>query len=185
MAGPISGVVDGREQTVPRLKYAVRLFRLLFVLAIVGAGSLAVLFIFLDRLNENPRRVTEKPEPTPVAKDTVKRWSYSDLPERWPETPNRKMAAEGEELFRTRGCRVCHTVGEGDLVGPDLREVPIKRDYRWALLMLLRPDSMQRHDPLARKLLKKYGVQMPDQRLNLHEAEALLHYILQKSAEER
>lgn len=183
MDGPRSCVVGGQRQAVSRLEYVVRLLRLVVALVIVGGGALAVLYIFLERLNENPRKTVVESEPTPVVEDTVERWTYADLPERWPETPDPKMVAEGEELFRTRGCRVCHTIGEGDLVGPDLKEVPGKRDYRWALLMLLRPDSMQKDDPLARKLLKRYGVQMPDQRLTLHEAEAILHYVLHKSTE--
>ncbi len=154
-------------------------------LVLVGGGAIAILFVFLEKLAENPRRVVEGSEPSSVVGDTVERWTYGDLPERWPRSPDPELVAEGEELFRTRGCRVCHTIGEGDLVGPDLKEVPQKRDYRWTLLMLLRPDSMQRYDSLARRLLKEYGVRMPDQRLSLHEAEAILHYILQRGTGDR
>ena len=143
---------------------------------------MGILYLFVEGLRRNPRTVREEVPATPTAErvDTSDRWTYEDLPKEWPEAPDTSLAREGEELFQTRGCRVCHTVGEGDLVGPDLKGIDRVRDYRWTLLMLLRPDSMQRYDPVARDLLKRYGVQMPDQRLTLREAEAILHYILLK-----
>lgn len=153
------------------------------MLVITIAPALGILYLFLDRLSENPRVVELKKEDTvSVSADTSESWTYEDLPKAWPNEPDPDLVELGRELFNTRGCRVCHTVGEGDLVGPDLKDVHRMRDYRWALLLLLRPDSMQRYDSIAHALLKKYGVRMPDQRLSLREAEALLHYVVWESA---
>ncbi len=159
-----------------------RLRRIFTTLVIITAAALGILYLFLDRLAENPRVIELKGEDTVrVSVDTSERWTYGDLPGEWPSEPDPELVALGKELFNTRGCRVCHTIGEGDLVGPDLKDVHRIRDYRWALLLLLRPDSMQQYDSLARALLKKYGVRMPDQRLSLREAEALLHYVVWES----
>jgi mono/diheme cytochrome c family protein len=152
-------------------------------LVLVVGGALIVFYVFMKNLNDNPKVVklenVDTTETTPRGR--VETWTYEDLPKVWPSDLDSNLVSMGEELFNTRGCRVCHTVGEGELVGPDLKDVNTVRDYRWALLMLLRPDSMQRYDSTARSLLKRYGVQMPDQRLNLKEAEAILHYVLWKS----
>jgi len=144
--------------------------------AVVGVGALVILYFFMERLERKTVRLEFNEEPAVV--DTSDNWRVEDLPERWPEFFNDSLAALGEELFATRGCRVCHTVGGGDLVGPDLANLRKRATYRWSLLMLLKPDSMQQYDSTARRLLKEYGVQMPNQKLTPQEAEAILHYVL-------
>ncbi len=84
--------------------------------------------------------------------------------------PPSQSADEGEEIFQT-GCAVCHTIGEGDLVGPDLEGVTTRRDRDWLTRWISAPDVMlDQGDPIATELLEKYNnVPMPN--LGLSEAE--------------
>ena len=50
-------------------------------------------------------------------------------------------ARPGEDLYNTR-CTACHTIGQGDKLGPDLLGVVSKRDRQWLLRWLMEPDVM-------------------------------------------
>lgn len=102
------------------------------------------------------------------------------FPEEWPEL-NETLALEGKKLFMQKGCNACHTIGEGKLVGPDLKGLNKIVSYRWAAYMIMNPDSMIKYDDRARQLLKEYGIRMPNQKVKPKEAEAMLHYILMES----
>jgi mono/diheme cytochrome c family protein len=84
--------------------------------------------------------------------------------------PPRQSADEGEELFQ-KACVTCHTVGQGDLIGPDLEGVTTRRDRDWLTRWISAPDVMlDQGDPIATELLEKYNnVPMPN--LGLSEAE--------------
>jgi mono/diheme cytochrome c family protein len=86
-------------------------------------------------------------------------------------------AERGEDLFRTRGCAGCHSIGEGPRVGPDLAELLERREPEWIVAMITRPDSMLRHDAIARDLGAKYAASMPRLGIAPEEASALLAYI--------
>ena len=47
-------------------------------------------------------------------------------------------AAHGKELYETKGCPACHTIGGGRLVGPDLAGVAERRDRDWIIAMIVR-----------------------------------------------
>ena len=61
--------------------------------------------------------------------------------------------AEGEKIFQTR-CTICHTIGGGKLVGPDLGEVFKRRQVAWVKKFIKDPDKMinKDKDPIAVKL---------------------------------
>lgn len=84
----------------------------------------------------------------------------------------------GQYLFATR-CVACHTIGKGDLVGPDLLGVATSRDRDWLRRMIARPDQMiSDNDPLATALFKRYKeVQMPNLRLNDEDVNSIITYI--------
>jgi protein SCO1/2 len=75
---------------------------------------------------------------------------------------------KGQYLFATR-CAACHTIGNGDKVGPDLLGVTSVRDHAWLKRMIIEPDKLiEEKDPIATALFKKYReIRMP--RLNLPE----------------
>jgi mono/diheme cytochrome c family protein len=86
-------------------------------------------------------------------------------------------AERGEDLFRARGCAGCHSIGEGPRVGPDLAGLLERREPEWIVAMITRPDSMLRHDAIARDLGAEYGASMPRLGIGSEEASALLAYI--------
>jgi protein SCO1/2 len=77
---------------------------------------------------------------------------------------------KGQYLFATR-CAACHTIGNGDKVGPDLLGVTNVRDRAWLGRIITEPDKLiDEKDPIATALFKKYReIRMP--RLNLPEAD--------------
>jgi protein SCO1/2 len=85
---------------------------------------------------------------------------------------------KGQYLFATR-CAACHTIGNGDKVGPDLLGVTNVRDRAWLTRIIVEPDKLiEEKDPIATSLFKKYKeIRMP--RLNLPDADVntLIEYM--------
>ena len=90
---------------------------------------------------------------------------------------------KGQYLYATR-CAACHTIGNGDKVGPDLLGVTNVRDIKWLRRMIMEPDKLiEEKDPLATSLFMKYKqIRMP--RLGLLEADVntLIEYMRTQSA---
>ena len=86
--------------------------------------------------------------------------------------------SQGAYLFRTR-CRSCHTLGEGDRLGPDLAGVTRTRPHAWLQRWIREPDRMiAERDPTAVALMTRYrNVPMPALGLNESEADAILEYL--------
>jgi hypothetical protein len=66
------------------------------------------------------------------------------------------------------------------LTGPDLAGVTQRRTEAWMRKQMLQPEVMTKEDPIARELLGKYAVQMPNLMLKDEEVSALIEYIKQK-----
>ncbi|HSE20593.1 MAG TPA: SCO family protein [Pyrinomonadaceae bacterium] len=90
---------------------------------------------------------------------------------------------KGQYLFATR-CAACHTIGNGDKVGPDLLGVTSIRDLNWLRRTIMEPDQLLAEgDPIATALFKKYKeVRMP--KLGLPEADVntLIDYMRRQTA---
>jgi protein SCO1 len=84
----------------------------------------------------------------------------------------------GGYLFRSR-CSACHTIGRGELVGPDLAGVTWRRDRGWLVRYIAGPDRLLAgKDPIAVELFARYrGVRMPDLGLSSGEIAAILRYV--------
>ena len=84
----------------------------------------------------------------------------------------------GETLFR-KICTPCHTVGVGNRVGPDLRDVTSRRSNEWLTKFIMSPGKMRRSgDPVALALDTKFpGVKMPEMGLSPNDAKDLIDYL--------
>ena len=69
-------------------------------------------------------------------------------------------AETGEEIFQGN-CAGCHTIGKGNLVGPDLSGVTLRREESWLIRQIKDPDGLvEEKDPTALKLLKEFNMPM-------------------------
>jgi len=84
----------------------------------------------------------------------------------------------GAYLFQTR-CAACHTVGQGDKVGPDLLGVTHRRERAWLARYVMIPDQMRaEHDAIATALAAQYPhVLMPNLGLGEGDVATLLTYL--------
>lgn len=84
----------------------------------------------------------------------------------------------GQSLF-LKACAACHSIGEGDRVGPDLYGVVLRADRDWLLRAVMEPDMLRRTgDPRMTALDARYpGVVMPDLDLSESDAKDVLEYI--------
>lgn len=90
---------------------------------------------------------------------------------------------KGQYLFSTR-CSVCHTIGGGDKVGPDLAGVTGKRERGWLRRYIAVPDKvLAENDPIAVALFRKYReVRMPNEGLHEVDVATLIDYIDARTA---
>jgi mono/diheme cytochrome c family protein len=81
------------------------------------------------------------------------------------------------QLFSQR-CSSCHSVGQGNKVGPDLLGVTQRRDKAWVTKFVRAPAAaIDDKDPIAVELFSRFnGVKMPDQELSDAELDALWGY---------
>jgi len=88
-------------------------------------------------------------------------------------------AAPGPAVVFSSRCSSCHSVGKGDLVGPDLKGVTSRHGRDWLHRFIHSSQSVVRSgDPQAKALFTRYGRQvMPDHPLSDPEIDALLAYI--------
>ena len=75
------------------------------------------------------------------------------------------------------------SIGGGDQIGPDLKDVSARREISWLTRFMIEPDRMRAEgDPLTLELSKKYqGVLMPNLGLEKNDVADLLDYIGAKS----
>jgi mono/diheme cytochrome c family protein len=85
-------------------------------------------------------------------------------------------AARGKATFDAK-CALCHSIGAGDKIGPDLKGVTRRRADQWLTWWLLETDRMQKTDPDAKALLAKYRTPMPNLGLKPAEARELLQFL--------
>jgi nitrite reductase (NO-forming) / hydroxylamine reductase len=87
----------------------------------------------------------------------------------------------GQKLFDQK-CLSCHTLGEGDRVGPDLAGLHDRREHDWLIRWMKDPMGMGKTDPIGKELMAKYNnVPMPPQGLSVAEIEQVLAYVKAES----
>jgi protein SCO1/2 len=85
---------------------------------------------------------------------------------------------KGKYLFSTR-CAVCHTIGQGEKVGPDLLGVTARRGKGWLRRYIATPDKvLAENDPAAVELFKRYKeMRMPNMGLHEVDVATVIDYI--------
>jgi mono/diheme cytochrome c family protein len=99
-------------------------------------------------------------------------------------------ADAGGEVWRTKACFVCHTVGDMGSsargTAPDLGGVAERREIAWIKQFLLHTEQMIDADPIANALWKQYNMQrMPNMHVTEEQAENLIHYLQQQTEKKR
>lgn len=84
---------------------------------------------------------------------------------------------KGHAIF-SNNCEACHTIGNGDAVGPDLKGVTSRRDEAWLRGNIQHPSQMiAKKDPIAMQLLAKYGSPMDDLGLSDEDVDEVIKYL--------
>ncbi|VAW51433.1 Cytochrome oxidase biogenesis protein Sco1/SenC/PrrC, thiol-disulfide reductase involved in Cu(I) insertion into CoxII Cu(A) center [hydrothermal vent metagenome] len=86
--------------------------------------------------------------------------------------------SDGDYIFRTR-CLTCHTIGGGDGIGPDLQGVTAKRDPKWLIRWISKPNEMiKEKDPIIMEMLPKFNnIMMPNLKIHEEDAQKIIDYI--------
>jgi protein SCO1/2 len=105
-------------------------------------------------------------------------WEGGKTVRSYAEVARVPMPDTREYLFRQR-CSACHTIGQGDKVGPDLLGVTARRERGWLVRYLRAPDRMRAEkDPISTELFARYkNVPMPNLQLGEEEIARLLSYL--------
>lgn len=89
-------------------------------------------------------------------------------------------------------CAACHSIGEGDKIGPDMAKVNERRDEEWLIKFIQYPIGMiegdaeeegyEKPDKIAQKLYELYKPQvMGEQELDRDQIKQILNYIKKES----
>ena len=128
-----------------------------------------------------PATPTPAPEPK-AAKPLPTESKYDSGPRAGESAVNAAMAANGEKLFQTRGCMVCHGFGK-KVTCPDLVGVSMRRTARWMEEQILHPEVMAEEDRIAAELKTQYVLPMTNQGLTPEEARAVIEFLKRKDRE--
>ena len=89
--------------------------------------------------------------------------------------PTDAVALAGKQLFESK-CLVCHSIGHGPKIGPDLQLVASRRNDVWLTHWLESPEKMLAADDTAKALLQRFNIPMPNQGLAPGEIQSLVRY---------
>jgi nitrite reductase (NO-forming) len=89
--------------------------------------------------------------------------------------PTDPAALRAKLAFESK-CLACHTFAGGDRMGPDLYGTSKRHDEAWLTRWLKSPEQMLQSDPVAKAMLEKYKVPMPNQGLSDAEVKDYIAY---------
>ena len=112
-------------------------------------------------------------------------WKHGTTLKSYADARPLRTPGRGEYLFSTK-CTACHTIGNGDSIGPDLAGVSAVRERTWLARYISTPEKLLADgDPIAKALLTRYQVRMPNLSLTEAEGAAIVEYVDQITAESR
>ena len=104
----------------------------------------------------------------------------------WRDTAPQRSYAEaapvvghnGQRLFASK-CSACHTLGEGDKVGPDLAGITKRRERAWLTRYIAEPDALlAAGDPTATALFHQYKqIRMPNLKLGSSDVSDIVTFL--------
>jgi len=85
---------------------------------------------------------------------------------------------DGQAIF-AENCSGCHTIGRGDLTGPDLKGVADQQPEQWLVNFISNPQQViSSGDPTATALVQKYNnISMPNLKLSNLQVMAVIAYL--------
>lgn len=92
---------------------------------------------------------------------------------------DKALADQGKAVFEAK-CSMCHKM-DTTYVGPSLGEVTTRRAPAFIMNMILNPQEMVEHHPVAKQLLAERMTFMPNQQLSQADARAVLEYLRTQS----
>jgi len=88
------------------------------------------------------------------------------------------LVKRGRDLWFTRSCDACHSIGKGRRAGPDLMGVTERRSGAWLRKWLKNTEEMILTDSLAIQMVADFrGYKMTNPRLSNEDIEALINYL--------
>lgn len=89
--------------------------------------------------------------------------------------PTDPAAQKGKLAFESK-CLACHSIAGGEKLGPDLFGVSKRHDDAWLARWLKSSEQMLQSDPVAKAMLDKWKIPMPNQGLSDDEVRQYLAY---------
>ncbi len=87
-----------------------------------------------------------------------------------------QTAEEGKTHFAV--CAACHTIGQGKIIGPDLKGINEKREEAWLIKFIQNSQALiQSGDKDAIEVFEAYNIPMPPNNLTDDQVRSLLEYI--------
>jgi len=88
------------------------------------------------------------------------------------------LVPNGQRLFQSK-CSACHTLGQGDKVGPDLAGVTARRNRAWLTRYISEPEALlAAGDPTATVLFQQYKqIRMPNLKLGSSDIADLVSFL--------
>jgi protein SCO1 len=114
------------------------------------------------------------------------KWRPAAHPGHVPRPVKWDFASRPGEALYLRICAGCHTVGQGDRVGPDLSGLTGRRDREWLVRFIENPERMRmQKDPVALGLVASFpSVRMPALGVSESDAGDLIAYVAYREGEE-
>lgn len=104
-------------------------------------------------------------------------WSDYGCPYRRPPVQEKYQNLPGAELYQSKGCTACHTIGQGDKAGPDLMGLFSRRTEDWVKNFISDPSRVLKTDTSARQLKAQYTIEMPNSELTKQEISQIINFL--------